>query len=277
MRELFCILTAVTLLGGCRSSSDPAPLKPIPIQLRSSFPADSVTVAPGVFDLSVAFNQEIQDDDVRVLMVPAARSPGTLQIHGRSYDRLGIVPSSYGLAQRVLLDGPRFLRPYLIRIYTGDASGDWWIPSDLEPGRILGDLGQIGQMDGEISSPPGGPDPTHCVIFAYERDGLGEFPDPELVFEIAQPVSIALAEQGSPSPGVVWYRVNNLVTYERYTVIVVLDTSGEGNYDPREDWWGYPQDPHTFRLTEAEAHFYVCTPRLDQVRLRRPIGSNPAP
>lgn len=277
MRELIYILAAVTLLGGCRSSSEPEALKPIPIQLRSSFPADSVTVAPGVFDLSVDFNQEIGIDDVRMLLVPASPSMGTPQTHGRSYDRLDIEPSVNSLAHRVLLDGPRFFRPYLIRIYNGDANGSWLIPEEREPCWLVGDLGQIGRIDGEISSPPGGPDPTHCVIFAYERDGLGAAPDPKLIFEIAQPISIALAEKGSPGPGVVSYQVDNLVIYERYTVIVVLDTSGEGNYDPREDWWGYPQDPYSYRLTDAEAHFYVCTPRLDQVRLRRPIGSSPAP
>lgn len=240
-----------------------------------------MTFDPGPFDFSASFNRDVTDADVQMMFVPQPISMGTVATHGRTYDRLDVEfrssESQNQFAHWILLDGPNFLRPYLIRLFTGDASGDYDFPNPDIPCLVVGDLGQIGQMDGEIGTPPGGPDPENTLVYAYLADGLGSDPDPSLIFFVAQPVAVTMATHAANKPGDWAYRVNQLQIYERYTVIAVLDTSGDGIYDPTEDWWGYPQDPASRRLTYAEAHIDACTPKLDRVELRRPIGSSPAP
>lgn len=277
MRSLVLLITAVALLGGCRSSSEPEELRPFPIQMRSSVPADSVTVDGSSLIFSAKFNQQVSTEDVRLTVIPTPLSMGEPVAHARTFDQIGLEPWPFSLSHQILMDGPRFLRPYLVRVFTGDAGGDFWFPDERNPCLIEGDLGQVGELYGKILSPPGGPHPGNSVVFAYRRDGLGEYPDPELIFEIASPVAMVMPWAETATSDEAEFLMNHLIIYESYTVIVVLDTSGNGFYDPKEDWWGYPRDPVNYRLTAADAHLAMCAGVLDPVRLRRPIGSNPAP
>jgi hypothetical protein len=272
MRTLTYILTAVTLLGGCRSSSEPIPLQPVPFQLRSSVPADSVTILSSQTDFSAFFDQEIPASEVRVRIIPEPISLGSVSTHGRTFDQLEIELSARGLAHWLLLDGPRFLRPYRVRVFTGYAGGSYDFPDpDNQPCLVVGELGQIGQIEGDVSKSPGGPDPQYTVIFAFHVDDLPADPDPTEIFFLAPPVAIALAELDAQNPGDWGFRMESLLIYEVYALIAVLDTSGDGVYDPREDWWGYPQDPESRSLSYAEAHIDACTPRIGLIELRPPI------
>lgn len=277
MRISFLLMTAVVLLGGCRSSSEPEELRPFPIQIRSSVPADMVIVDGGSLTFSASFNQTVSTDDVCLTVVPPPLSMGEPVTYGKTFNQVGLELWPYRLSHQILVDGPRFLEPYLLRFFTGDASGELWFPDEGNPCLIEGDLGERGELYGEVYRPPGGPDPVDAAVFAFRRDGLGDFPDPELIFETASPVAMTMTWESYDTDSGTGFLMEHLIIYESYTVIVVLDTSGNGLYDPKEDWWGYPRDPVSHRLTAAVAHLAMCAGVLDPVHVHPPIGSDPAP
>ncbi len=271
------VLAAASLGSGCKSSTQPQEILPFPIQLRATTPGDSVTVVDLPLAFSATFNQEVAVEDVIPRMIPMAREMGSPSVHGRTFDLSGVMPASTSLAHWMILDGPRFLHPYVVHFFTGNTRGNFYFPDpEVQPCLVTGDVGQVGMIIGQIfSNRSSAPSLQYTLVFAYRRDLLG--PDPGLEEVLAAtPQAVSLAETPALQPAVILYAVENLVIDVEYTLLAIVDTSGDGLYRIEDDWWGYAHDVATGALSFASAHIDQCTPILN-VEMRPPTESSLGP
>ena len=281
MRSALFLITLIAAAafagGGCRSSSEPEEILPFPIQLRATTPGDSVTVVSVPLTFTAIFNQDVSLGDIITRLIPAASDPGTATVQGRTFVLSQLAPSSSRLAHWMLLDGPHFLRPYLVRFFTGDARGDFIFPDpDVDPCLVSGDVGQVGQIIGNLfTSRAIAPLLQNSLVFAFEKESLGSDPKLENLLT-ATPVAVGLATLPGVPEEATGFKIENLIIDVDYTLMAIIDSNGDGRYEIDDDWWGYAHNFTTGRLIFKSAHVDQCTPSLN-VEMLPPLESGLAP
>jgi len=167
------------------------------------------TASPG--DLSFGFWPKVEDGWTR-------RVSSTSAIYWID----GFTPQASTELQRILIDGPRFAHPWLWEFLTKAQSA----PS----GFIMAIAGQ---------RTVGGPSPKYTLLLFYDFDTARFANSPAQLFAL-QASTVDLATLEDPSTERVRYAqiVDGLAAGKYYAMGIILDTSGDGIYDPQVDWWG---------------------------------------
>lgn len=223
-----CVLAVLAV--GCRNEELVVPVERPPLLFRSSVPADS---AEGFFEpdgitLSITFRRELFDGEIATsLLVPRPVSTGALVLGRNSPRELlweDVVLDPAVNSYRWLVDGPSMLGPILITFHPADPIAS--------SGRIVGEA-KIGPPHANAGD---------AVIYALQRaHRAGDAPlDSLLGYPVA---SIALVLADSPGQEGQTFVVLDLRIGDPYFLVAVLDTNGDGQNVPGEDWWGVARLP----------------------------------
>ncbi len=134
----------------------------------------------------------------------------------------GFAPDSSTVLQTILIDGPRFLHPWL---------WEFWVrPPTLPSGMIDANVFQKN---------PNGPSPEYALMLFYEESTVQDVTSaPELFSRPATRAAFPDVNLSDTSGPHFQRVVDGLIPHARYTMAVIVDTDGDGVYDPRSDWWG---------------------------------------
>lgn len=100
-------------------------------------------------------------------------------------------------------------------------------------------------MHGHVFYPRPGREPIDVLVYALlppgredevELSGEEELMFGRPVMGVTSSVVVSTEEGG-------WFRLAGLKLWVGYVVVGIVDTNGDGVYDPLEDWWGYYRDP----------------------------------
>jgi hypothetical protein len=136
----------------------------------------------------------------------------------------GYQPAPGTWMQRILIDGPRFVRPWLQEFRV-------WDRPETETGLIDAQVFHRREL---------GPEPLYTLMIFYDAATAAGVGSPQELFSLP-PSSAALANydlsEGNEKRAM--RVVDQLERGTYYTMAAILDTSGDGVYDPDVDWWGY--------------------------------------
>lgn len=215
-------LSLIVAAIGCRDDSTGPGIVEPPSFVRSTVPADSAEGISGTTDISVTFRRTVLESGVVLDLFPAPISQGTqvLSPTGRNITWLDVELDPDVLAYRLLVDGASVPTPEQILLF----------PTTLP--------GVAGRMGGCLSLSEEGPDLSETVVFAVppadEDLSVHALPD---FFRRQHASSIALVGPG-PEECASFYFFTYMKV-EPVAVIAVIDSSGDGEYDLDDDWWGY--------------------------------------
>jgi hypothetical protein len=192
-----------------------------PSFVRFAVPPDSSEHVSGEHDISITFRRPIPDETARLDLFPAPVSHRgqVFSATGRTLSWLDVRFDPDELAYRLLIDGPSIPQPEIIEYFPTDRPG------------ITGRMGGCLYLERE------GPDLSEAVVFAVPIRGA------DVSYEV---LPRFFEEQHASAATLVRY-VHDFCdnfyffTYmktEAFMVIAVLDTTGDGIYDLRHDWWG---------------------------------------
>jgi len=230
------LLSASSCDNSLQGEGDP-PL-PTGLKIVGGLPAFPTVENPDyvVFDLPwpaslrLDLNQTAQPSDLLFSFAPAPLkgwSPRASQTAPLFWID-GFAPDSSTVLQTIVIDGPRFLHPWLWEFWAKEPVGPY--------GIITADV---------VQNHSTGPSPAYALMLFYERDVATNANTPGELFRLpAQRSALAvtdITDIGSlPSDGTPRFErvADALVQGKEYTMAVILDTSGDGVYDPQSDWWG---------------------------------------
>lgn len=234
---VLAILLGVLMLSGNSCREEPRPVQRVPARLQikgalPDFPAHDVYPPNYVlydvdFPTSLRFdlNEPAHVDEITVSFFPAAE-PGWSK---RASTTSGIFwldayqPDQNTWMQRILIDGPRFARP--------------WLQEFLVKERPEDELGLVeSQVFHRFSE---GPALLYTLMLFYDDTTAGGVLSPVELFDLqAQSAVLANFELHEPGEQRAMRMVDHLERGTFYTMAAILDTNGDGIYDPELDWWG---------------------------------------
>lgn len=237
---ILAVLGTLLLSGSsCRTESEPVRL-PAGLKIQSARPDFPVMGDFGpiyvLYDveypatLSYELNEPAVIDEITVQFFPApsqnwqewsSTTSGIFRID--DFD-----PRPDTGMQRILIDGPRFVRPWLHEFLV--RTRDWR---------------ELGFIDGQVFHRfANGPEVVNAVMYFYDAATASGVASASELFDLP-PQSAVLADWDLSEDGEMRARriVDHLVYGELYTMAAILDTSGDGVYDPEVDWWGTAGTP----------------------------------
>lgn len=179
-----------------------------------------------------------RDADARALrqnwILPYPPQPGSFTANGRrrlEWTGIGLDPDVP--VYTWFLDGPDFVVPIVLRVWTG-------LPNP-NSGTIRGGVRVV---EGLRSA-------RNAMLFVLSLSAQGEpIPEGALSF-LGLPVEramrlgglLSIDEDTPPSELTSRFEFRELVPGRRYLLLAIEDTDGDGYYVPQVDWWGYPHEP----------------------------------
>lgn len=255
---LFLILAMAAGLPACEDDFVQLVVPP-PLFVRFTTPADSAELDVGdPVHLSITFNRTLTLREISIQLFPPPISAGALTLtgSGRNVTWFDVVTDPEWRVQTLLLDGPHMEIPYSMSWYTGAP-----VPNASFSGNV-------------VSEDTTRVKPLGAVVFALDWESPFNPLEPgsfnEILADQTAVRSVAVVENlDVRDEGV--YAIGNRPTGSRYLVVGVIDTSGDGRYDPFVDWWGYhgegPANDPT--VISAELHPENINAQVD-IMLRPP-------
>ncbi len=231
--------TLLLSVSSCRTESEPVRL-PAGLKIQSARPDFPVMGESGpiyvLYDveypttLSYELNESATVDEVTVQFFPppaqdwrewSSTTSGIFRID--DFD-----PRPDTGMQRILIDGPRFVKPWLHEFMVRDV-----------PDEAFGfiEAHAFHRFDG-------GPSVFNTLLLLYDQSVVGTVGSRRDIFDY--PASTAVLADFDISEGGEQRAVrvvDKLMNGAFYTMAAILDTSGDGIYDPEVDWWGVARLP----------------------------------
>jgi hypothetical protein len=232
-------------------------LRPPPILIRNVVPRDSTVVSDqGGWPLSIDFRTPIEPGELKLRVVPTPDAFGlpTLSPSGLTLSIANVDLKDGNLKHRLLIDGPRLERPRVLEYTVGSPP--------------------IGSILGYLSTPkPAIARVDHAILFAYPESANIDPSAPESALS-NQPFAIAkIAPRPKATVEAVW-GIGSLSSGKYYLIIAIVDTNGDGEYDPSVDWWGYHHPPGDMSIYALQAA--TLAPLTGSIELRPPGPVGPA-
>jgi len=225
---LLSTLGALCMAAGCQGDEPFGVVEP-PLVVRDTYPDDASFVGTGddsfALDLDVVFRRATEPTDVRFALYPAPLRAGdiTRSSTGRTWTWRDVWLTGTAGCYYWIIDGLEMRRPVVVRLVTGN------------PRISAAGFAGVLTSSNPVTMPVDG-----ALIFAL--DALSEF-NPLQPETFADVVPLAVAEVDSlGDPGERDYHTRYLELFRSYTVVAILDTSGDACYDPAVDAWGYHVD-----------------------------------
>lgn len=205
---------------------------PLIVTETSVIPSEEAHLDAGdLTNISIPFNRASDAvDALRFRLIPAPESAGdiTPSPSGRILTWNNVLPAASTRVQRLLIDGPTMEAPFLRTWYVGGPT-----PLGLFRGSVFVDENT-------------GIDPTDTLIFAvcaFCEDTPPFNPLEPDSFNDQEPLGVALVSTiGKKEDLEATYVMSRLDNRGQFLVVAILDTSGDGLYDPTQDWWGFYGD-----------------------------------
>lgn len=233
--------------------TDPQERPPLTVTGTAMVPAEEAQLLPDdPIDISVPFNRAPDGlDNVLFRLFPEPGSAGeiTPSPSGRILTWNDVVSAPDVRVQRLLINGPTMEAPFLRSWFVGGPT-----PNGLFRGSVLV----------EEST---GIDPSNTLVFAlcvFCEDAFNPL-DPAS-FSVQEPLSLtAVVPPPAKDDIETTYVMSKLPDRSQYLVVAVLDTNGDGQYDPRQDWWGFYGDQlsNDPRVVTARAGFDSIATMVD--------------
>ena len=227
---------AILLLAGFVACEDPfvnpEVRLPLVVTETSVIPSEAARLDQGdLTNISIPFNRPPDAADaLQLVLLPPAASAGevTPSPSGRILTWNNVLPLQGTRVQRLLIDGPSMEAPFLRTWFVGGPT-----PLGIFRGSVF--------MDENT-----GIDPTQTLIFALcvFCDEVSPFnPLQPESFNDQEPLGVALVSGVQSKDDIeASYVMTRLVDRAQFLVVAILDTSGDGRYDPTRDWWGFHGD-----------------------------------
>lgn len=252
------VLAAFLTAASCRTDEKDE-LKAAPTQVTFTVPADSALLPlDAVRNISIDFQRSVSSTaEIELRLYPPPSSSGEIRLTagGRNVTWFDVAPEPNSRRQHLMIDGPNFLQPYIIRWFTGTPHNAEFQGDVIAP-TVLGTVTQ------------------DAVVFAIDEFGGFDPLVPES-FETSDIRAVSPPYRvGSPDL-VADYRFGNLPPGSAYLVVAIYDSSGDGIYDPRDDWWGYFKGANISapEVVIAKTLSFEDPPRGDvDITLRSPFG-----
>ena len=223
VRRLAVLWTVGLGLSGCLFTGHEDTIKTPPLRLRSAVPADSVESvanADGFFTTSLSFNRSVGATELQWSLIP------TPVEFGRSFfspsARTWTLPDlrfGEGIeAARLLIDGPLMRSPVVLTWYLGPRV----VLRPRAGGFLKTEHGSEG--DGAVIFALSVGDPSEGATTVEKFFGMR-----------AESTTVAMSNPSFEDP--LW-SIGDLVDQRFYSLVGVIDSNGDGIYDPDFDWWG---------------------------------------
>lgn len=232
-RILIALFVLAAIAAGCGFDKADIEAETPPLQIGSgTTPADSTEYLFDTegLDLVVMFKRPMEGREVTHLqLVPTPAVMGAIDnpaANPRQIVLHSVVLDTIYPAYRLILDGPTMNEPEILSYYSRQHSA-------FE-----------GAMQGSVMMSRGDGRAAGALVYALVPPGLeGDFAlhGGEATF-LGRPIVGATHTLSVYSVEGAWFRLAGLQLYRRYLVAAILDTNGDGEYDPSEDWWGYYRD-----------------------------------
>ncbi len=232
---LWTVLALLLSASSCDNSLEGEGEPPLPTQLRvvDSYPATPTLEDPDYvpFDpdwpvsLRLGLNQIAQPSDLVFSFFPAPLPGWTTRASQASplYWIDNFQPDSNTVLQTIVVDGPRFDHPWL---------WEFWVVKEPGVGYTYIDANVIQRHQM-------GPSPQYAVFLFYPQEVASGVQSPAELFECpAVRAALPVLDLSGPSEAHFQRLVDGLHEDTYYTMAVILDTDGDGVYDPHLDWWG---------------------------------------
>lgn len=247
---LLALLPALLLATSACDERHEEGLRPPPILIRETVPADSALVSDGGgWPLTLNFRAPVEEDELKLRIFPApdAVSAPTLSPSGMTLSYADVDLADGGHRHRLLLDAARMPRPRVLHYDTGSR------PVLTIAGQVSTENARIARLD-------------RTILFAYPGDAVIDPLGPESMLDF-EPVAIAGVPMRPSDTVEAVFAIGSLHA-GLYFIVGINDTNGDGEYDPNLDWWGYHRD---FGSTSAQPLAAVAFATLAaRVHLRPP-------
>lgn len=226
-RSILWIVALGFGLSACESSNDEDEFVPPPIVVSFSSPGPLAPSDADLESISLTLNRAAQAGQMVSTIFPFPPVLGEFRATSgtqRTWNWVGIELDQADGGYHVLIDGLEMAEPYVLSF-------------GVDPTRIsdVGIGGMLATQSYQFA------DPATAVVFALRLDTLFNPNDPETWIEawangdILAATSIEDENFSVDEP--LRYRLNFLEDGRRYYLVTIADTSGDLNYDPRDDWW----------------------------------------
>ncbi len=249
----FVVASLLICMGQSCDDDFQVSVLPPPLFVRSTTPADSAQLdQPDPINLSITFNRVTKVSEVILDLYPVPAAAGTLQTtgSGRNITWFDLSVNPTRNVHTLLIDSQAMENPFLLEWNTGPRP--------------------FGRFSGVVTSEaPAVESPEGAVIFAL--DELSPFSplQPESFLDIRAERISSVGFVNSVDEGL--YGVSGADTNDVFLVVVVKDTSGDGIYDPRDDWWGFYGNELTNEPFSVPANGGLFNSRVDiDVKIRAP-------
>jgi hypothetical protein len=252
------IALAATAAGCGFDNADIAAETP-PLQLGTgTTPVDSTEYLfdPAGIDLVVGFKRPMDGQEVTTLqLVPTPERMGEVlnpATNPRQILLQDVVLDTVYPAYHLVLDGATMIAPEILTWFSGKKSAF------------------DGAIQGHVFIPRGDTRANGAMVYALVPPGLEhKFPlhgGEETI--LGMPIVGATRAIAIQTEEGAWFRLGDLLLFNRYVVLAILDINGDGRYELEEDWWGYYRDEVDALLEVASGVAFGSTldPPLPELR-----------
>jgi len=229
---MIAALIVAVIIAGCGFDKADIPAETPPLQLgRGTTPADSTEYLfdPDGLNRVVMFKRAMEGREVTHLqLIPTPAVMGPIlnpASNPRQVLLQSVVLDTIYPAYRLVMDGPTMTEPEILSYYSRNHSA-------FE-----------GAMQGNVMISRGDGRPHGVLVYALVPPGLeDDFPlhGGEATI-LGRPIVGATKALVLSSSEGAWFRLG-VGLFHRYLVLAIVDTDGDGEYDPTADWWGYYRD-----------------------------------
>lgn len=237
---LLGVLLPLLSASSCTHTTSEDAIVPTGLKIQNALPAFPTADKPNDYvlydvdwpaSLRLDLNQMASADELTLGFWPPPQDGWTRRVSSTSaiFWIDGFTPRPDTELQRILIDGPRFTHPWLWEFLAK-------VPS-APSGSIMAIAGQ---------RTLGGPSPKYSLLLFYDFETARFANSPAQLFAL-QASTVDLATIEDPSTEQVRYAqmVDGLTAGKYYAMGIILDTSGDGIYDPQVDWWGMAKEEST--------------------------------
>ena len=235
-RQALPIFAIYAALLGAACGFDPADIdadRPVLFAIEGgTTPRDSTESLhePDGLPLIVSFNREFEPGEVsHVEIVPRPMAMGEVLAPAANPRQLlipDVVLDPRHQVYRLVVDGPSMPSPMLLSYY-----------SDVYRAGS-------GAIEGHLEYPRVGREAEDVLVYGLVPPGR------EYEFELTgsedtlfgQPVVCVTISRIVPTHEGGWFRLTGMRSGSRHAVFAIIDSSGDGEYDLTNDWWGYFRD-----------------------------------
>jgi len=237
---LLGVLLPLLSASSCTHPTSEDAIVPAGLKIQNALPAFPTADKPNDYvlydvnyptSLRLDLNQMASPDELTLGFWPPVEDGWTRRVSTTSaiFWIDGFAPQPDTELQRILIDGPRFAHPWLWEFLTKAQSA--------VSGSILAIAGQ---------RTVGGPSPEYTLLLFYDYETAGYVNSPAQLFALpAHTVDLAITKNRDAERESYLEVVDGLTAGKYYAMGIILDTSGDGIYDPQVDWWGIATDGAT--------------------------------